>query len=76
MHTSFARFLVAEGFENDTKLMAYYGNDTNNGVAPVNVHFISEFSSTSNASYIKSRIDSWISALPSSQTTNWKVTSP
>ncbi|XP_046592769.1 maltase 1-like [Neodiprion lecontei] len=67
------KFVVAEGFENVENLMAYYGNDTNKGIAPVNIEFIQILTSTSNASYIKSTIDEWISALPSNQTSNWKL---
>ncbi|XP_046740865.1 maltase 1-like [Diprion similis] len=72
-NNNITKFVVAEGFENTENLMAYYGNDTNKGIAPVNIHFIKEFTSTTNASYIKSTIDEWISALPSNQTSNWKL---
>ncbi|XP_048507835.1 maltase A1-like [Athalia rosae] len=72
-NNSSSKFLVAEGFEDDEKLLTYFGNSTHAGIAPVNIDFITVISKKSNATHIKETIDAWISSLPKNEISNWKL---
>ncbi|XP_015172085.1 PREDICTED: maltase A3-like [Polistes dominula] len=68
-----SKLLIAESYDSDYKLIAYYGNATHEGIEPTNVRFINPIHNKTDASYIKNVIDEWYQLLPENTTTNWML---
>ncbi|XP_012219493.1 probable maltase [Linepithema humile] len=66
-----SKLLIAESYDSDANLMAYYGNSTHKGIPPFNFKFITQIHNNSNASYIKQILEEWIERLPENTSTNW-----
>ncbi|KAL7301447.1 hypothetical protein TKK_0005887 [Trichogramma kaykai] len=69
------KLLLAEVDENDDNIHLYYGNDTDPGIAPLNLIFITKLNKNSTAEDIKKVIDEWMDRLPEGATTNWMLSS-
>ncbi|KAK2581726.1 hypothetical protein KPH14_002210 [Odynerus spinipes] len=68
------KLLIAESYDSDhNNLIAYYGNDTHEGIPPTNVHFINPIHNKTDADFIKKVIDEWFQILPENATTNWML---
>lgn len=67
------RLLIAESYDVDAKLVAYYGNDSHKGIPPFNFKFITRIRNNSDADFIKNTLDSWLELLPRNVNTNWVV---
>lgn len=67
------RLLIAESYDSDVKLVAYYGNGTHDGIPPFNFKFITRVRNSSYADHIKNTLDSWLKLLPTDTSTNWVV---
>lgn len=65
--------LIAESYDSNHNLIAYYGNATHKGIPPTNTLFINPIHNKTDANYIKSVIDEWFQLLPENSSTNWMV---
>lgn len=65
--------LIAESYDSNHNLIAYYGNATHEGIPPTNTLFINPIHNKTDANYIKSVIDEWFQLLPENSSTNWMV---
>ncbi|XP_043493925.1 maltase A3-like [Polistes fuscatus] len=68
-----SKLLIAESYDSDYNLIAYYGNATHEGIEPTNVRFINPIHNKTDASYIKNVIDEWFQLLPENASTNWML---
>ncbi|XP_014609695.1 PREDICTED: maltase A3-like [Polistes canadensis] len=68
-----SKLLIAESYDSDYNLIAYYGNATHEGIEPTNVRFINPIHNKTDASYIKNVIDEWFQLLPENESTNWML---
>ncbi|XP_014470844.1 PREDICTED: alpha-glucosidase-like [Dinoponera quadriceps] len=66
-----SKLLIAESYDSDANLIAYYGNGTHEGIPPFNFKFITHIHNSSDADDIKSTLDSWLARLPRNANTNW-----
>lgn len=68
-----SKLLIAESYDSDYNLIAYYGNATHEGIEPTNVRFINPIHNKTDANYIKNVIDEWFQLLPENASTNWML---
>ncbi|XP_076283372.1 maltase A3 [Lasioglossum baleicum] len=65
------KLLILESYDSDDKLIALYGNSTNDGVPPFNFRFISSIQNSSTAEQIKNVLQNWLDIIPDDASTNW-----
>ncbi|XP_046144817.1 probable maltase isoform X2 [Osmia bicornis bicornis] len=66
-----SKLLIAESYDSDDVLISFYGNDTHEGIPPINFRFITNIQNTSTAGQIKNVLQDWIQKLPNNASTNW-----
>ncbi|KAL2724716.1 maltase A3-like [Vespula maculifrons] len=69
-----SKLLIAETYNSNHNLIAYYGNATHEGIPPTNTLFINPIHNNTDADYIKNVIDDWFQILPENASTNWMLT--
>ncbi|KAL2718411.1 maltase A3-like [Vespula squamosa] len=68
-----SKLLIAETYDSNHNLIAYYGNATHEGIPPTNTLFINPIHNNTDADYIKNVIDEWFQLLPENASTNWML---
>ena len=54
-------------------IISYYGNDTHEGITPINLSFLTKLNESSDAGDVKDIIEEWMKLVPDDEDTNWVV---